>query len=389
MIFKIIILISALVVILNIPLSGQVRYYKGNTHCHTTNSDGWATPDSTAKYYKSLGFDFLVMTDHNYYTNGEAINIPGFLLINGEEITMSGTHINGYRLSRLINPSGYTVQRAIDSVNAQNGIAVLNHPRIAETWYTYSMVMALNNITHFEVLNYLSEVTGLWDSLLTQGNRTFYGMAADDSHYAFMCGAAWIMVKAGALQRDSILKSIKNGNFYATNGILLDSLNQTQTSIYIKFSSNCRNIKFIGKNGTVYKEVVGNASSYNITGNEKYIRIYASGLLNLTHAWTQPFYINSVGIVSEETPVRFVLHQNYPNPFNPVTQIQFSVLKTVNVKLTVYDILGNEVQTLVNEAFKPGEYRITFDGSNLSSGTYYYKLTAGNFSETKKMLLIK
>ena len=100
-------------------------------------------------------------------------------------------------------------------------------------------------------------------------------------------------------------------------------------------------------------------------------------------------------------PSKFELYQNYPNPFNPTTTIKYitPTVKTLHatsqqkyatsVQLKVYDILGNEVSTLVNEKQQPGVYEVTFDASKLASGIYFYRLKAGNFSQTNKMILIK
>ncbi|MFA5403606.1 MAG: T9SS type A sorting domain-containing protein, partial [Ignavibacteria bacterium] len=77
------------------------------------------------------------------------------------------------------------------------------------------------------------------------------------------------------------------------------------------------------------------------------------------------------------------------NPFNPVTMINFDISKTGYVSIKVYDILGQEVATLVNESKNPGSYFVNFDGSTLSSGMYYYKLESNGFVATKKMMLIK
>jgi subtilisin-like proprotein convertase family protein len=110
----------------------------------------------------------------------------------------------------------------------------------------------------------------------------------------------------------------------------------------------------------------------------------------------------NVGIqnTSDIVPDKFQLFQNYPNPFNPVTKIKFSIsastLSFPNVSignplvmLKVFDILGREIATLVNEKLKPGTYNVDWDASAYSSGVYFYKLTCGDFSETKKMTLIK
>lgn len=92
---------------------------------------------------------------------------------------------------------------------------------------------------------------------------------------------------------------------------------------------------------------------------------------------------------SSEIPVSYKLNQNYPNPFNPSTKIKFQIPNSGLVTLKVYDILGNEMATLVNEQKSAGVYEINFNASALSSGIYFYKLQAGNFIETRKMILLK
>jgi hypothetical protein len=95
--------------------------------------------------------------------------------------------------------------------------------------------------------------------------------------------------------------------------------------------------------------------------------------------------------VKEEAalPVAYALHQNYPNPFNPNTTIKFDLPRTSHVRLTVFDILGREVSGLVNERRDPGVHQVIFDGSNLASGVYIYRLQAEDFVSTKKMLVVK
>jgi len=96
----------------------------------------------------------------------------------------------------------------------------------------------------------------------------------------------------------------------------------------------------------------------------------------------------------EKVKHNFILLQNYPNPFNPYTTISYSIPSTFDhkpstIKLVVFNTLGQQVATLVNEAKSPGNYKVTFDGSTLSSGIYFYTLYSGNFSLTQKMMLIK
>jgi len=97
----------------------------------------------------------------------------------------------------------------------------------------------------------------------------------------------------------------------------------------------------------------------------------------------------SIENISTTTPAEFSLGQNYPNPFNPTTTIRIQVPKDNDVMIKVYDILGKEVATLLNQNMKSGTYEITFDGKSLSSGTYFYKMTSGDFTDIKKMVLIK
>jgi hypothetical protein len=90
-----------------------------------------------------------------------------------------------------------------------------------------------------------------------------------------------------------------------------------------------------------------------------------------------------------EAPERFVLEQNYPNPFNPITIINFQLPIDNYVTLKVYDVLGREVATLVNEELKQGEHETTFSAAGLSSGTYFFRLTMGNLTDVKKMIVMK
>ena len=88
-------------------------------------------------------------------------------------------------------------------------------------------------------------------------------------------------------------------------------------------------------------------------------------------------------------PLSYGLSQNYPNPFNPVTKINYEIPKEGKVKLMIYDVLGREVKTLVNEVKQAGKYTVEFNGHNYASGVYFYKIEVGKFTEVKRMVLVK
>ena len=96
-----------------------------------------------------------------------------------------------------------------------------------------------------------------------------------------------------------------------------------------------------------------------------------------------------LGIDESIIPSGFSLSQNYPNPFNPVSKIKYSIPQTSPVQLKVFDILGNKITTLVNKEQTAGSYEVEFNGSDLASGIYFYRLNAGEFTSVKKMLLLK
>ncbi len=100
---------------------------------------------------------------------------------------------------------------------------------------------------------------------------------------------------------------------------------------------------------------------------------------------------NPIGIVSSNdiVPDNFILYQNYPNPFNPTTNIKYNVPKLSQVQIKVFDVLGNELESLVNEEKQAGTYEFTWKAANLPSGLYFYRFTAGKFTETRKMILLK
>jgi hypothetical protein len=143
--------------------------------------------------------------------------------------------------------------------------------------------------------------------------------------------------------------------------------------------SSTKNGNFIitGKTGSTNFPIIAGAFQTNKAGGDD--------------AFISFFNRDPIGItpISTNVPDKFSLGQNYPNPFNPTTNIEFQIPKSGLVNLTIYDALGRKVETLVNQNLCAGTYKADLDASNLVSGIYFYRLSAGDFSETKKMILLK
>jgi hypothetical protein len=172
--------------------------------------------------------------------------------------------------------------------------------------------------------------------------------------------------------------------------------NGTNVIIYmdgVLVSTNPRTISM--PTGTGFKVGGYSTSSYslNVGGKMDEFRLYNRALSanEVAGSWNVELPYSGVGInpKARNLPSDFKLFQNYPNPFNPMTKITFAIPKTENVKLTVYDMLGREVAVLVNEKVNAGTYDVQFNGTNVASGVYFYRLEAGSFTDVKKMTLVK
>jgi hypothetical protein len=151
-------------------------------------------------------------------------------------------------------------------------------------------------------------------------------------------------------------------------------------------NSEFSKIGFVSGNGTTT-----NVSSYTFNDNNVDASTYTYRLKQIDFDGSYTYY-NEIVVNTDDanlTPTEFSLAQNYPNPFNPSTKIEFSVPFQTQVTLKIYDIHGSEVRTLVNEVKSAGNHQIQFNASDLASGIYFYKMNAGGFVSSKKLILIK
>ena len=223
-------------------------------------------------------------------------------------------------------------------------------------------------------VNWLSQVSGT-------GNWLYSVYFTDNN-------SGWTVGDSG-----KILKTTNGGTNWTTQ------VSGTNRKLYsVHFADNNTGWT-VGDNGTIIKttnsginwlsQVSGTSKalgSVHFADNNTGWAVGDSGTILKT---TTGGAIVGVQNMSTEIPSGNSLSQNYPNPFNPVTNLEFGIPDLGFVSLKIYDLLGKEVVTLVNEKLNPGTYRVEFDAGSLTSGVYFYRLTSGDFMDTKRMLLVK
>jgi len=175
------------------------------------------------------------------------------------------------------------------------GIPILNHPQ--DPVISAADFIATKGLNHLEIVNggRLEDTPAnekLWDTILSSPDgRLVYAVAADDNHYNEQnVGRGWIMVKAPGLTKEDILDNIRTGNFYASTGVMFNDLKLTKKRISVD-TENGDTIKFIGKNGSILKKIVGSKGKYRIRGNEYYVRSKITNTEGKA-AWIQPVFVN-------------------------------------------------------------------------------------------------
>jgi hypothetical protein len=275
----------------------ELHWYRGNLHTHTTESDGDSSPADVVRWYREHGYDFLVISDHNRVT---AVHDDKLLLIPGEEVTdrfaKKPLHVNAIGITKVVVPQHgdsivSTLQHDVDAVREAGGIAEINHPNFG--WaFTH---LEMNQVSGFTLLEIASghphvnmqgggrvaSVEIMWDGLLHTGKHV-YAVAVDDAHY-FHCdakvddysppGKGWIMVHAENLDQKSIMDAIARGDFYASTGVTLDSIDFDGKEIHVKVHPD------------------GDAQyRTSIVTDGKYIRARVDDS-NGHSAWTQPVFL--------------------------------------------------------------------------------------------------
>jgi hypothetical protein len=300
------------------------RWYKGNTHTHTLESDGDSTPDEVTRWYKERGYHFLVLSDHNVLTPiaelARVHAVPGqFLLVPGEEVTDAfqklPLHVNGLNVATRVEPRHGasvldTLQCNVDAIREVRGVPHINHPNFG--WaIAPGDLQALERYRLLEIFNGHPTVNNLgggdrpgledvWDRLLTAGRRV-YGIAVDDAHYfkrpwdamAPRPGKGWVVVRAPRLEAGALLTSLEAGDFYASTGVELAaySADRSAIDVAVKPAGDTRyRIGLIAAGATV-QTVDGPTARFPLTGHRGYARIVVTDS-NGGRAWGQPVFLD-------------------------------------------------------------------------------------------------
>jgi len=273
------------------PYAASGEWYKGQMHCHSTQSDGAFSPQDVVSRYAHLGYDFIALTDHEKITK-----VTGSILVLGQEHGKGSTESTGETHMNCINisyaPYKYAPeQERVDNMTAQGGIVTLNHPSIYKYAYEDEVMAALTDYTCLEIANgyYVSMATiGWWDDALTAG-KMVWGLAADDAHGASDYGKGWIVVRSsGDLSTDNIIDAIKRGSFYASTGAVIDDVLVAESNVTVA-APGADTIRFFGSDGRLLAAFNGSQATYRFNGTEGYVRAVVGA--NNGWGWTQPVFV--------------------------------------------------------------------------------------------------
>lgn len=327
------------------PLAAQSatpgRWYRGNTHAHTLNTDGDSPPDVVVRWYRDHGYHFTFITDHEFITDVAPLDAllgaaGRFLVISGQEITqrvadsthpdkMRQAHVNALGVTRVIRPLGErniatgtsiaaTYERHLRAVREAGGVAQVNHPNfrwsvplgelvglpdstLLEIWNGHPLV---NNLGGSDGAGRtMPSAEAVWDSLLSRGKQ-IWGVADDDSHSfrpehaenadLARPGRGWVMVRADTLTTPAIVRALRRGDFYSSTGVTLRDYQVSADEILIEMlpSADRRyRTEFIGSGGRVLATVDGLTARYRPSGGEGYVRARVTDSSG-RRAWTQP-----------------------------------------------------------------------------------------------------
>ena len=333
-----------IIVALSACTEQKTKWYKGNTHTHSTYSDGDTGVKDIIKWYHDNDYHFLFVTDHNFPLDPDSINLGfakrhDFILIPGNEVTdVQAVHTSALNTTTFLPTISHYRKKLIDgeiseplpdtragilSMHVKNildagGLPVLNHPNFV-SGVQVADILPVQGLKHIELFNghpsvynwgndLHSAVEIKWDSVLIHG-KIIYGIASDDEHQLKKIdrelanpGRGWIMVRAVSLNSEEIMNAISSGDFYASTGVFLKDYSVKNNIISVAVDEKATldelnagrgyprkdlkdatpgfTIEFIGYNGKVIESVNSLKAKYTIQPNDQYVRVRISYHIN-------------------------------------------------------------------------------------------------------------
>lgn len=280
--------------------SGPCTWLRGNLHTHTTKSDGPLSPQKTVDRYAELGYDFIVLTDHDQLAEPAEVDSRGLLIIPGNEITQDGPHILHVNATKQVAPDPDR-QRVLDRIGMNGGFAVMCHPNWESHFNHCSQekLEALEGYAGLEIFNGVviwvegnPIATDRWDMLLSRGRRV-WGFADDDCHQPQDHGVAWNMVQTEDRTTEAVVESLQSGRFYASTGVRIETIDVEGGLIRLRAPEASRIAAFTD-HGRRPAYVDKPEMEFTIPENPDftYVRFECFGCCD-RRAWTQPFFIKS------------------------------------------------------------------------------------------------
>jgi len=279
--------------------SNAGQWYKGQLHVHTSNSfDSSDPPATVVSRYKSAGYDFIAISDHNFVTHAQQYDTSTFLTLPNNELSLGsgnpvvpGTvtgpiHVNAINISGAQPPgSPTTLQGVIDLAVNAGALAQINHP--VRSGISASAIIASQGATLLEVIQThdIPVNTALWDTVLS-GGKQIYATGTDDAHNSGNTNRCWVVVRANSLTVADIVTALRNGDFYASNGPSISSISKANRTLSV--NSDGSTVTFIGRNGTVLHTVNSGSASYTLPLGGLYLRAVVtngSGQVAYTQAY--------------------------------------------------------------------------------------------------------
>ena len=291
------------------PFKQPGQWYRGNTHSHSTESDGRLPMADRFAAYREAGYNFLVLTDHRKVNDVSAHSRDGFLAISGSEVHPNNPyggdtyHIVAINLHERVNCAELHPNAVIEDIKRQGGEAVLCHPY----WCGHTLLDYLPLNGYFAVEVYNDTCMGIgkgfseqaWDDLLDKAGRPVFGIASDDAHGTeHDCFHGWVMVKAPELTTDAIMTAFRTGAFYSTLGPEIIDLEvvgegEEKQSVSVKCSpaqsivfkaQRSRGKRIVAPEGEALTE-----ATYELPSGIKYVRVEITDETG-KKAWSNPFF---------------------------------------------------------------------------------------------------